>query len=49
MSTPLKPPPRLVDDPSTSSLVRADLENVAGIAPGYDAAAGLAAPATLLQ
>jgi hypothetical protein len=43
MSTPHKPPSRLVDDPSTSSLVRSDLENVTGAAPGYDAASGLLA------
>ena len=36
-------PPRLMDDPATSSLVRQDLINVAGAAPAYDAAAGLVA------
>jgi hypothetical protein len=36
-------PPRLLDDPTSSALVRHDLSNAAGAAPNYDAAAGLLA------
>ena len=39
----MRPPPRLIDDPSAASELRADLERVAASAAPYDAGAGLLA------